>query len=117
MSRRNNVNPDHYKVGGRLRPDDLASAEFSRAIAAKTASQQRPDRMGKGLYFERTESQEAEIAPATAGRAKKKASARAGTPKKKAGARKATKRDTPRKVVSAARKRSSSARTPPSKKR
>jgi hypothetical protein len=26
MSRKNNVNPDHYKVAGRERPDDLARA-------------------------------------------------------------------------------------------
>ena len=31
MSKRINVNPDHYKVAGRERPDTLAAVEIQRA--------------------------------------------------------------------------------------
>ncbi len=34
---KNNVHPDHYKVGGRDRQDDAASARFRRAVAGKAA--------------------------------------------------------------------------------
>jgi hypothetical protein len=44
---KNNVHPDHYKVAGRDRQDDAAAARQARAMAAKTSSQQRPDRMPK----------------------------------------------------------------------
>jgi hypothetical protein len=63
MSKKSNVHPDHYKTAGRDRPDDAARARLNRAIAAKSTSQQRPDRMSKGFYFER---------PARAGAPKKK---------------------------------------------
>jgi hypothetical protein len=36
MSRKNKVNPDHYKVAGRLAPDDLARERMKQAMA-KTA--------------------------------------------------------------------------------
>ena len=79
---KNNVHPDHYKVGGRDRQDDAAAARFVRAIAAKASSQQRPDRMTKGPYFQRAEP----APPAAAARpekaAPKKGSSRAGTAKK-----------------------------------
>ena len=83
---KNNVHPDHYKVGGRDRQDDAAAARFVRAIAAKASSQQRPDRMTKGPYFQR-----AEPAPPAAAKpaarpakpaAKKKSSSRAVSAKK-----------------------------------
>jgi hypothetical protein len=52
---KNNVHPDHYKTAGRDRQDDAAAARQARAVAAKTSSQQRPDRMAKGPYFQRPE--------------------------------------------------------------
>jgi hypothetical protein len=52
---KNNVHPDHYKVAGRDRQDDAAAARFVRAIAAKTSSRERPDRMTKGPYFQHPE--------------------------------------------------------------
>jgi hypothetical protein len=82
---KNNVHPDHYKVAGRDRQDDAAAARFVRAIAAKTSSQQGPDRMTKGPYFQRPE-------PASAARpakpARKKTSSRS-VAAEKSGARKA----------------------------
>ena len=85
---KNNVHPDHYKVAGRDRQDDAAAARFVRAIAAKTASRERPDRMTKGPYFQHP----APAAPASAGRpakpARKKTSSRS-VAAKKSGARKA----------------------------
>jgi hypothetical protein len=36
MSRKNKVNPDHYKVAGRLAPDDLARERMKQGMA-KTA--------------------------------------------------------------------------------
>jgi hypothetical protein len=91
---KNNVYPDHYKVGGRDRQDDAAAARFVRAIAAKTSSRERPDRMAKGPYFQRPEpSKPKPTPPAAAGRpgkpAQKKSSSRAVTAKKSA-ARKAS---------------------------
>jgi len=84
MSKKSNVHPDYYKTAGRDRPDDAASARFARAISAKAASQPRPDRMTKGLYFERPEP----AGPASAGRsadpAQKETSSRAAKPKKSA---------------------------------
>jgi hypothetical protein len=80
---KNNVHPDHYKVGGRDRQDDAAAARFVRAIAAKTSSQQRPDRMAKGPYFQRPEPAK----PAPPGRPAERAQKKAGTAKK-SGARK-----------------------------
>jgi hypothetical protein len=85
---KNNVHPDHYKVAGRDRQDDAAAARFVRAIAAKTSSRERPDRMTKGPYFQHP----APAAPASAGRparpARKKTSSLSVTAKK-SGARKA----------------------------
>jgi hypothetical protein len=79
---KNNVHPDHYKVAGRDRQDDAAAARFVRSITAKTSSQQRPDRMTKGPYFQRPEP----APPASAGRppdrAQKKSASPAGTAKK-----------------------------------
>jgi hypothetical protein len=86
---KNNVHPDHYKVGGRDRQDDAAAARFAQSVAAKGSSRERPARMTKGPYFQRPES----AAPAPAGPAAKSAqknsSPRAGTAKK-AVARKAS---------------------------
>jgi hypothetical protein len=86
---KNNVHPDHYKVDGRDRQDDAAAARFARAVAAKAASRERPDRMTKGPYFQRPEP----AAPASAGRtakpARKKSFSGAVTAKK-SGARKAS---------------------------
>ena len=70
MSKKSNVHPDHYKTAGRDRPDDAARARLNRAIAAKSISQQHPDRMSKGFYFERPEQPGFE-APAAAGREEK----------------------------------------------
>ena len=47
MSKRNNVNPDYYKIAGRDRPKDTAAARLTLAAAAKRASRERPDRMSK----------------------------------------------------------------------
>jgi hypothetical protein len=39
MSRKNKVNPDHYKVAGRLTPDDLARERKTQAATVRdTAS-------------------------------------------------------------------------------
>ena len=65
MSKKSNVHPDHYKTAGRDRPDDAAAARLNRAIVAKMATRERPDRMTKGLYFERPEPEPER--PATAG--------------------------------------------------
>jgi len=80
---KNNVHPDHYKVGGRDRQDDAAAARFVRAIAAKTSSRERPDRMAKGPYFQRPELAK----PAPPGQPAERAQKKAGTAKK-SGARK-----------------------------
>ena len=49
MSRKNKVNPDHYKVAGRLAPDDLARERMKQHMA-KTAADwdERTGRSGKG---------------------------------------------------------------------
>jgi len=47
MSKRNNVNPDYYKITGRDRPKDTAAARLALAAAAKRASRERSDRMPK----------------------------------------------------------------------
>jgi hypothetical protein len=47
MSKRNNVNPDYYKIAGRDRPKDTAAARLALAAAAKRASRERSDRMPK----------------------------------------------------------------------
>ncbi len=60
---KNNVHPDHYKVGGRDRQDDAAAPRQARAMAAKASSGEHPDRMSKGLYFQRPEP--AQTSPAT----------------------------------------------------
>jgi hypothetical protein len=40
MSRHNKVNPDHYKTGGRLSPDDLAREQQKQRVAgARTPAQ------------------------------------------------------------------------------
>jgi hypothetical protein len=89
VSKKSNVHPDHYKTAGRDRPDDAARARLNRAIAAKAASQQHPDRMAKGFYFERPDPprQPGFEAPAAARpeeKPKKKHPARAGAAGKKA---------------------------------
>ena len=103
---KNNVHPDHYKVGGRDRQDDAASARFSRSIAAKAASQQRPDRMTKAPYFQRPESA---AAGGPVKSAPKKSAARKGTVKKSAAPkasapRKTAARKAPRKAGGAAKR-------------
>jgi hypothetical protein len=103
MSKKSNVHPDHYKTAGRDRPDDAARARLNRAIAAKASSQQRPDRMSKGFYFERPEPAQPEAPEAPAAPAAKRTPARKG-PAKKTGARKApAARTTPRKTASGKR--------------
>ena len=101
---KNNVHPDHYKVGGRDRQDDAAAARFARAVAAKASSQQRPDRMTKGPYFQRPEKALA-VATTPATPARKKVSSGAGTAKK-ADARKrsAPKRPAARKTAGRTRR-------------
>ncbi|HEY3172456.1 MAG TPA: hypothetical protein VGK86_07770 [Thermoanaerobaculia bacterium] len=47
MSKRNNVNPDYYKIAGRDRPNETAAARLALAAAAKLASRERPARMPK----------------------------------------------------------------------
>lgn len=47
MSKRNNVNPDYYKIAGRDRPSENAAARLALAAAAKRAFRERPDRMPK----------------------------------------------------------------------
>jgi hypothetical protein len=113
---KSNVHPDHYKVGGRDRQDDAAAARFVRANAAKSISQQRPDRMTKGPYFQRREAAPAARVPAgrPAKPAQKKSSPRAGTAKK-AGARKAAAPKTPA-TPKAARKTGRTARSATRKK-
>jgi hypothetical protein len=109
---KNNVHPDHYKVGGRDRQDDAAAARFARSVAAKAASQQRPDRMRKGPYFQRAEPAAPAVAaglPATP--APKKSSPRAGAAKKSA-ARKAS---PPRKTAARSRKSAASLARPTKK--
>lgn len=66
MSKRNNVNPDYYKITGRDRPNETAAARLALAAAAKLASRGRPARMPK-----------AKPGPAQAA-SKKKKSGRAG---------------------------------------
>lgn len=126
MSKKSNVHPDYYKTAGRDRPDDAARARLNRAVAAKSTSQQRPDRMAKGFYFERPEPAPGpEAAEVPAARARKKTEDR--TPKraaaqkgvtKKAGARKAPaarRTAIPRKAASRMRKSGTSAARPAKK--
>lgn len=109
---KNNVHPDHYKVGGRDRQDDAAAARFARSVAAKAASQQRPDRMTNGPYFQRPEPAAPLSAAQPAKRAQKKGSLAAGAAKKST-ARKAS---PPRKPAVRSRK-SAAASARPTKKR
>ncbi len=99
MSKKSNVHPDYYKTAGRDRPDDAARARLNRAIAAKSTSQQHPDRMGK-LYFERPEPEPgSEFAEAPEARAQK-TSSRAGATKKAAAKKTApSRRSAPRKAA------------------
>ena len=91
---KNNVYPDHYKVAGRDRQDDAAAARQTRSIAAKPSSQQRPDRMGKAFYFERTEPAPPASARRPEERAEKQTSKKSGTRKASAPRRKPTPRKT-----------------------
>lgn len=75
MSKKSNVHPDYYKTAGRDRPDDAAAARLNRAIVAKMASRERPDRMKKS-YFERPEPPGPADAEDTVKRAPKKTSLR-----------------------------------------
>ena len=111
---KNNVHPDHYKVGGRDRQDDAAAARFARAVAAKASSRERPDRMTKGPYFQRTEPPSPASAGSPAKPAQKKSSPRAGTAKR-AVARKASapKRPAARKTTGRTGRRAK----PPTRKR
>ena len=115
MSKKSNVHPDHYKTDGRDRPDDAARARLNRAIAAKSLSRERPDRMGKEFYFERPEEvRPAAAAPEPAARKRPAAGAARRRPRAKTAAPRsaatATKRRSPAK-----RKAASSGR--PAKKR
>ena len=90
---KNNVHPDHYKVGGRDRQDDAAAARFARSVAVKAASQQRPDRMRKGPYFQRPEPAAPAVAAGLPAKpAPKKSAARPRTGKKAAARKAATSR-------------------------
>lgn len=71
MTKKSNVHPDHYKTDGRDRPDDAAAARLNRAIVAKMASRELPDRTAKKLYFERAEPERPATAGAKEGRAAK----------------------------------------------
>lgn len=88
MSKKSNVHPDHYKTGGRDRPDDAAAARLNRAIVAKMASREGPDRMTKKFYFERPEPP-GPVAPEPPARPMKKRPPAAAGSARKAGARKA----------------------------
>ena len=106
---KNNVHPDHYKVGGRDRQDDAAAARFAQSIAAKAASEQRSDRMTKGLYFQRPEPPASAPAGRTRTPAPKKSAARPGTAKKSVArkapsARKTATRKAPRRAGGAAKR-------------
>lgn len=123
MSKKSNVHPDYYKTAGRDRQDDAAAARQARAIAAKPSSQERPDRMGKGFYFERPEPPTtASAAPTAEGRSQKRTSSRAGAAKK-SGTRKTTRATAtrrtaaPRKATATRRKRSGTGPARPTKKR
>lgn len=89
MTKKSNVHPDHYKTGGRDRPDDAAAARLNRAIVAKMASRESPDRLTKKLYFERPEPP-GPGAPESPARPMKKRSHAAAGSARKAGPRKAT---------------------------
>ena len=108
---KNNVHPDHYKVGGRDRQDDAAAARFAQSIAAKAASEQRSDRMTKGPYFQRPEPPASAPAGRTRTPAPKKSAARPGTAKKSV-ARKApsARKTATRKTASSAKRASKSSR-------
>jgi hypothetical protein len=47
VSKRINVNPDHYKVAGRERPDTIAPVRLERARALETKSRDRWERRSK----------------------------------------------------------------------
>ena len=113
MSKKSNVHPDHYKTDGRDRPDDAARARLNRAIAAKSLSQQRPDRMGKEFYFERPEPA-SPAPPEPAARKKPAAGAARRRPRAKAAAPRIAAKG-PKRRSSAKRKAASSTR--PAKKR
>jgi hypothetical protein len=55
MSKRINVNPDHYKSAGRERPTVVAAARQSRAKGASSPSapQRDPRQKGKALLADR----------------------------------------------------------------
>ena len=89
MTKKSNVHPDHYKTDGRDRPDDAAAARLNRAIVAKMASREGPDRMTKKFYFERPEPPGPEAPEAPARPMKKRPHAAKGSTRK-AGPRKAT---------------------------
>lgn len=89
MSKKSNVHPDHYKTDGRDRPDDAAAARLNRAIVAKMASREGPDRMTKKFYFERPEPPGPEAPEAPARPAKKRPHAAKGSARKAAATRKA----------------------------
>lgn len=88
MSKKSNVHPDHYKTDGRDRPDDAAAARLDRAIVAKMATRERPDRMTKGLYFERAEPTEPVPAKDTGSRRAETKAGRARVATSRAGKKK-----------------------------
>jgi hypothetical protein len=109
MSKKSNVHPDYYKTAGRDRPDDAARARLNRAIAAKSTSQQRPDRMSKGFYFERPEPEQPEPADTPAQPARKKNAPRAGAAKKTGSKKPAIRKATAARRTASARKTASTA--------
>ncbi len=121
MSKKSNVHPDYYKTAGRDRQDDAAAGRLAQAIAAKPTSQQHPDRMTKGLYFERRQPTRPLTAESPADRAQKETSSRAKTAKKPPAGKPATRkasasrRATPRKPASTGRKKSGTAARPAKK--
>lgn len=85
MTKKSNVHPDHYKTDGRDRPDDAAAARLNRAIVAKMASRESPDRTAKKFYFERPEATEPVPAKDTGSRGAKKKAAQPRAAKSRAG--------------------------------
>ncbi len=107
---KNNVHPDHYKVGGRDRQDDAAAARFAQAVAGKAASQQRPDRMTKGPSSAPGARGAGACRTAGEARAKKKSSPRRRAAGKSAARKASAPRKTAARKAASTSKRSSKSR-------